>query len=144
MCVCVCVCVCVCLYWVSCGFLDLWVHQFSWVSQLCLTLCDPMDCSTPGLPVQLPEFIQTYVHWVGDAIQPSHPLMSPSPPALKLSHHHNFHQIWIKNTIISLNIVSIIPSLSMALISPMLGHLKVCHNSLIFLSLFSVTLSLCV
>ena len=51
--------------------------------------CDPMDCSTPGLPVhhQLPEFIQTHVHWVSDAIQPSHPLSSPSPPAFNLSQH---------------------------------------------------------
>ena len=59
--------------------------QFSSVAQSCLTLCDPMNCSTPGLPVhhQLPESTQTHVHWVGDAIQPSHPLSSPSPPALK-------------------------------------------------------------
>ena len=51
--------------------------QFSSVTQSCLTLCDPMDCSTPGLPVhhQLPEFNQTHVHWVGDAIQPSHPVV---------------------------------------------------------------------
>ena len=57
--------------------------QFSSVAQSCLTLCDPMNCSTPGLPVihQLPEFTQTHVHRVGDAIQPSHPLSSPSPPA---------------------------------------------------------------
>ena len=57
--------------------------QFSSVAQSCLTLCNPMDCSTPGLPVhhQLLEFTQTHVHWVGDAIQPSHPLSSPSPPA---------------------------------------------------------------
>ena len=56
--------------------------QFSSVAQLCLTLCDPMDCSTPGLPVhhQLPEPTQTHVHRVIDAIQPSHPLSSPSPP----------------------------------------------------------------
>ena len=56
--------------------------QLSSVSQSCLTLCDPMNCSTPGLPVhhQLPEFTQTHVHRVGDAIQPSHPLSSPSPP----------------------------------------------------------------
>ena len=56
--------------------------QFSSIAQLCLTLCDPMDCSTPGLPVhhQLLEFTQTHVHWVGDAIQQSHPLSSPSPP----------------------------------------------------------------
>ena len=57
--------------------------QFSSVTQLCPTLCDPMNCSTPALPVyhQLPEFTQTHVHWVSDAIQPSHPLSSPSPPA---------------------------------------------------------------
>ena len=57
--------------------------QFSSVAQSCATLCDPMDCSTPGLSVhhQLPEPAQAPVHWVGDAIQPSHPLLSPSPPA---------------------------------------------------------------
>ena len=57
-------------------------NSVSSVTQLCRTLCDPMDCSTPVLPVhhQLPEFAQTHVHWVGDAIQPSHPLSSPSPP----------------------------------------------------------------
>ena len=55
--------------------------QFHSVAQSCPTLCDPMDCSTPGLPVhhQLPEFTQTHVHWIGDAIQLSHPLLSPSP-----------------------------------------------------------------
>ena len=63
--------------------------QFSSVAQLCLTLCDPMNCSTPGLPVhhRLPESTQTHVHWVSDAIQPSHPLLSPSPPSLNLSQH---------------------------------------------------------
>ena len=57
--------------------------QFISFTQSCLTLCDPMNHSTPGLPVhhQLPEFTQTHVHWVSDAIQPSHPLSSPSPPA---------------------------------------------------------------
>ena len=57
---------------------------FSSLAQLCLTLCDPMNHSTPGLPVhhQLPEFTQTHVHRVSDAIQPSHPLLSPSPPLL--------------------------------------------------------------
>ena len=57
--------------------------MFSSVAQSCPTLCDPMNHSTPGLPVhhQLPEFTQTHVHRVGDAIQPSHPLSSPSPPA---------------------------------------------------------------
>ena len=64
--------------------------QFSSVTQSCPALCDPVDCSTPGLPVhhQLPEFTQTHVHRVGDAIQPSHPLSSPSPPAPNPSQHH--------------------------------------------------------
>ena len=59
------------------------------VTQSCATLCDPMGCSTWGLPVlhHLPEFAQTSVHWVGDAIQPSHPLLPPSPLALNLSQH---------------------------------------------------------
>ena len=59
------------------------------VAQSCPSLFDPMDCSTPDLPVhhQLLEFNQTYVHWVSDAIQPSHPLSSPSPPAFNLSQH---------------------------------------------------------
>ena len=58
-------------------------------TQSCPTLCNPMDCSTPGLPVhhQLSEFTQTHVHWVSDAIQPSHPLSSPSPPTFNLSQH---------------------------------------------------------
>ena len=61
--------------------------QLSLVAQTCLTLCEPMDCSTPGLPVQhqLPELIQTHVHWVGEAIQPFHPPSSPSLPAFNLS-----------------------------------------------------------
>ena len=68
--------------------------QFSSVAQLCLTLCDPMNRSTPGLPVhhQVPEFIQTRVHQVSDAIQPSHPLWSPSPPAPNPSQHHGLFQ----------------------------------------------------
>ena len=63
--------------------------QFSSVAQSCPTLCDPINRSTPGLPVhhQLPEFTQTHVHRVGDAIQPSHPLSSPSPPAFKQFQH---------------------------------------------------------
>ena len=63
--------------------------QFSSVAQSCLTLCDPMNRSTPGLSVhhELPEFTQTHVHRVSDTIQPSHPLSSPSPPALNLSQH---------------------------------------------------------
>ena len=63
--------------------------QFSSVAQLCLTLCDPMDCSMPGLPVhhQLPEFTQTHIHRVGDAIQPSQTLSSPFPPTFNLFQH---------------------------------------------------------
>ena len=67
------------------------------VAQLCLTRCDPMDCSTPGFPVlhQPPELAQTHVHWVGDAIQPSHPLSSPSP-AFNLSQHQGLFQ-WVSS-----------------------------------------------
>ena len=70
--------------------------QFSSVAQSCPTLCDPMNCSTPGLPVhhQLPEFTQTHVHWVGDVIQPSHPLSSPSPPAPNPTKHQSLFQ-WV-------------------------------------------------
>ena len=66
------------------------------VGQLCLTLCDLMDCSTPGFPVlhYLLESPQTHVHWIGDAIQPSHPLSSPSPPAISLSQHQGLFQ-WV-------------------------------------------------
>ena len=69
------------------------VH-FSSVAQTCPTLCDQMNRSTPGLPVhhQLPEFTQTHVHRVNDAIQPSHPLSSPSPPASNSSHHQSLFQ----------------------------------------------------
>ena len=72
--------------------------QFSSVAQSCLTLCDPMNCSMPGLPVhhQLPEFTQTHVHRVGDAIQPSHPLSSPSPPASNPSQHQSLFQ-WVSS-----------------------------------------------
>ena len=68
--------------------------QFSSVAQWCLTLCDPMDCSTPGFPVhhQLLELTQTHVRQVGDGIQPSHPLLSPSPPAFNLSQHQGLFQ----------------------------------------------------
>ena len=67
-------------------------YFLSSVAQSCLTLCDPMNCSTPGLPVhhQLLQLAQTHVYWVGDAIQPSHPLVFPSPPALNLSQHQVF------------------------------------------------------
>ena len=73
--------------------------QFSSVAQSCSTLCDPMNCSTPGLPVhhQLPEVTQTHVHWVSDAIQPSHPLSSPSPPAPNPSQHQSLFQ-WVNSS----------------------------------------------
>ena len=68
--------------------------QFSSVAQSCPTLCDPINCSTPGLPVhhQLPDFTQTHVHRVSDAIQPSHPLLSSSPPAPNPSQHQSLFQ----------------------------------------------------
>ena len=73
--------------------------EFSSVVQSCPTLCDPVDCSTPGLPVHhhLPESTQTHVHWVGDAIQPSHPLLTPSLPAFNLSQHQGLFQ-WVSSS----------------------------------------------
>ena len=70
------------------------IAQFSSVAQLCPPLCDPMHCSMPSFPVhhQLLELAQSHVHRVGDAIQPSHPLSSPSPPALNLSQHQGLFQ----------------------------------------------------
>ena len=72
------------------------VVWFSSISQWCLALCNSMGCSMPGLLVhcQLPESTQTHVHWVGDAIQPSHPLLSPSPPTFNLSQHQGHFQ-WV-------------------------------------------------
>ena len=73
------------------------VH-FSSVAQSWLTLCDPMDCSTPSLPVhhQLSELTQTHIRWASDAIQPSHPLLSPSPPAFNLSQHQGLFK-WVSS-----------------------------------------------
>ena len=70
--------------------------QFSSVTQSCPTLCDHMDCSMPGLPIhhQLLEFRQTHVHWVSDAIQPSHPLRFPSPHTFNLSQHQGLSK-WV-------------------------------------------------
>ena len=78
---------------------QLYFNQFSSVAQLCLTLCDPVNHSTPGLPVHhhLPECTQTYVHRVSDAIQPSHPLSSPSPPAPSPSQHQSLFQ-WVNSS----------------------------------------------
>ena len=77
-----------------CGIAGLKGYQFSSVAQSCPTLCNPMNHSTPGLPVhhQLPEFTQTHVHQVGNAIQPSHPLSSPSPHAPNPSQHQGLFQ----------------------------------------------------
>ena len=68
------------------------------VTKLCPTFCNRMDCSTPGFPDlhYLPEFAQIHVHWVGDAIQPTHPLSSPSPPTLNLSQHQDLFQ-WVSS-----------------------------------------------
>ena len=82
------------LHWGS-----MFIPQFSSVQSLnCLTLWDPMDCSTPGLPVhhQLPESTQTHALWVNDAIQPSHPLSAPSPSALNLSQHQDLFK-WVSS-----------------------------------------------
>ena len=87
--------------WKSVKILVMYINwfQFSSVTHSCLTLCDPMDCSMPGLPVhhQLPEFTQSHVHWVSDAIQPSLPLSSPSPPAFNLSQHQSLFQ-WVSSS----------------------------------------------
>ena len=79
-------------------FLMLYLSVCSSVIQLCLTLCDPMDCSMPGFPVlhYLPELTQTHVHWVSDVIQQSHPLSSPSPPTFYLSQHYGLFK-WVRS-----------------------------------------------
>ena len=78
---------------------DLNTSQFSSVTQSCPTLCNPIDCSTPGFPVRHkhPELIQTHIHQVSDAIQPSHPLWSPSPPAFSLFQHQGLFQ-WVSSS----------------------------------------------
>ena len=101
-------------WWIHCGVHEIWVGeplssmpfifaistiiQFSSLTQSCLTLCNPMDCSMPGLPVhhQLPEFTQTHVHRVGDAIQPSHSMSSPSPLTFNLSQHQGLFK-WVSS-----------------------------------------------
>ena len=80
------------------GITNCWIGLFSSVAQSCPTLCDPMNHSTPGLPVhQLPESTQTHVRQVGDAIQPSHPLSSPSPPAPNPSQDQDLFQ-WVNSS----------------------------------------------
>ena len=79
--------------------LVLWFIQFTSVTQSCPTLCNPMDCNMPGLPVhhQLLEFTQSHLHWVGDPIQPSCHLSSPSPPAFNHSQHQGLLQ-WVSSS----------------------------------------------
>ena len=97
---CLCIYVCICQpHFPACYLLfpskvSITNSQFSSVAQSCPTLCNPMDCSTPVFPVhhQVPELVQTHVPRVGDAIQPSHPLSSPSPPAFNLSQHQGLFQ----------------------------------------------------
>ena len=86
------------------------ISQFSSVAHLCLILCDHMDYSTPGTPAhyQFPELAQTHVHRVGDAIQPSHPLSSPSPPTFNFSQHQGLFQ-WVS----SLHQVAKVPELQL-------------------------------
>ena len=89
----------------KCPLIDKWIKKIKYtytmeyccsVAQSCLILCNPMDCSTPGLPVphHLPESVQDYVHCIGDAIQPTHPLTPSSPSALDLSQYQGFFQ-WV-------------------------------------------------
>ena len=87
---------CLCI---SLSFTQISQLQFSSVVQSCPTLCNPMDYITPGFPVhhQLPEFTQTHVHWVGDSIQPSHPLSSPSPLTFNLSQHQGLFK-WVSSS----------------------------------------------
>ena len=107
--------------------------QFSSVAQSCLTLCDPMNCSMPVLPVhhQFPEFTQTHVHQVGYTIQPSHPLLSPSP-ALNLSQHQSFPMsqlfTWGRQSI----------GISASTISPSNEHLGLISFRMDWLDLFAV------
>ena len=96
----------VCVFWgylsllTNSGFIlaDVWYTPCCSVAQSCATLCDPMDCSTPGFPVlhHLPQFAQTHVHGVGDIIQPSHPLSSPSLVTFNLSQHEGLFQ-WVSS-----------------------------------------------
>ena len=86
------------LNWRKCGKPLHYSVEFSSISQSCLTLCDPMDCNMPGFPVhhQILELVQTHVHWVGDAIQPSHPLSSPFPPTFNHSQHQGIFK-WVSS-----------------------------------------------
>ena len=89
--------------------------QFSSVAQSCLTLSDPMDCCMPGFPIhhQLPELTQTHVHWVSYAIQPSHPLSSPSPPTFNLSQHQGLFKQFVASGGQSIGVSASAPVLQM-------------------------------
>ena len=89
-------CACVCVP-VNCSYCPSYC-QFSWVTQSCPTLCNPTDCSMSGLHVhhQILKFTQTHVHWASDAIQLSHPLLSPSPPTFSLSQHQSLFK-WVSS-----------------------------------------------
>ena len=115
--------------------------QFSSVTQSCLTLCDPMNRSMPGLPVyhQLPEFTQIHAHWVGDAIQPSHPLSSPSPPAPNPSQHQGLFQ-WVSSSheVATSSNIANLSSVSMSLL--FLDYISKWDNTVfIFLCLISLS-----
>ena len=88
------------VHWGLQCILMLWSQFVVQSTQLCPTLCDPtMDCSTPGFPVlhRLSELAQTHVHWVSDVTQPSHPLLSPSPPIFNLSQHQGLFK-WVSSS----------------------------------------------
>ena len=149
--------------WYFTGYAKQIKSQFSSVTQSCPTLCDPMNRSTPGLPVhhQLPEFTQTHVHQVGNAIQPFHSLSSPSPPTFKLSQYRVFsnnsvlHIRWPKywsfsfsispsneySGLISLGLTGIISLLSKGLSRVFSSTTVQSINSLVFSLLYGPTLT---
>ena len=104
------------------GGFSLWKREWSKhccsVAKLCPSLCDPMNCSTPSCLVlhYLPEFAQTCVHWVGDAIQPSHPVSSPSPPGPSLSRHQDLFQ-WVGSSHQGANVLASVLSVNLVAIS---------------------------
>ena len=109
-------------------------RTLSSVAQWCLVPCDPMDCSMPGLPFhhQLLEFTQTHVHWVGDAIQPSHPLSSPPPPSFNLSQHQGLFK-WDSSS----HQVAKVLEFQLQHQSFQWTHNKCCHTLYIFVQLIN-------
>ena len=114
------------------------LYQFGSGTQSCPTLCNPMDCNTPGFSVrhQLIELAQTHVHQVGDAIQPSHPLLSPAPPAVNLSHHWGLFQ-WISSS------HQVAKVLELCIIGSKFIHLIRTDSNAFFLMLSNILLSIC-